>query len=257
MDNHDQGCRLCGNEITGKYCAHCGSPETLRRINGHYIASEIASVLNLKKGFLYTVRELLIRPGKSVRKYIRQDRQSLLKPISFLIISSLIYTLLEHWLSFEDGYISFSEQELADSALGAIMVWIPSNYGFANILMAVFIAFWLKLFFRKYEYNIYEIMILLCYVMGILMIVFAVLGSVEAVINVKIMGKASIVVVGYLCWSIARFFDGKKKRNYVKAVLGYFLGMVLFFFVVTAIGLTIDLEVIKTFFNSKKKLRYL
>lgn len=237
---HPETCKVCEHPLTGKYCTHCGRPAELRRINGQYITAEIATVLNLKKGFLYTAKELLLRPGKSMRGFIHTDRQSLLRPVSFLIISSLIYTLLQHWLRFEDGYVNYSEQDFGDSTIGLIMIWISNNYGFANILMAVFIAFWYWLFYRKYKYNMYEILIVLCYVIGMLMLMFAILGIVDVLTQTRVLDTGSIIVIAYLCWAVARFFDGKKKRNYVKAVIGYLLGMISFFIVVLIGGGLVD-----------------
>ncbi|MEM6298978.1 MAG: DUF3667 domain-containing protein, partial [Bacteroidota bacterium] len=58
----------------------------LKRIDKAYILSEISSVLNLEKGIFYTIKELLIRPGKSIRTFIHEDRTRLVKPIVFIIV---------------------------------------------------------------------------------------------------------------------------------------------------------------------------
>ena len=60
-------CKNCNTEINKNYCPNCGQPTKLKRIDGHYILSEIGSVLNFDKGILFTIRELLLRPGQSVR----------------------------------------------------------------------------------------------------------------------------------------------------------------------------------------------
>ena len=39
----------------------------LERIDEKYIWNEISSVLNLEKGIFYTIKELFVRPGKTVR----------------------------------------------------------------------------------------------------------------------------------------------------------------------------------------------
>ena len=45
--------------------------------------------------------------------------------------------------------MNFSEAGWGDSSIGAILAWVSANYGFVNILMAGFIALWIKLFFRE------------------------------------------------------------------------------------------------------------
>ena len=69
--------------------------EPLKRIDGRYVWDEISSVLNFEKGFLYTTKELFLRPGKTVREFIQKDRNRLVKPIIFIIICSFIYSIIQ------------------------------------------------------------------------------------------------------------------------------------------------------------------
>lgn len=57
--------------------------------------------------------------------------------------------------------------------------WGKNNYGYASIIMAVFIAFWIKVFFRKYQHNFFEILILLSFLMGVGMLLFSLFGLFE------------------------------------------------------------------------------
>ena len=145
-------CKNCETEVIQNYCPNCGTPVVLKRINGQYILKEISSVLNFDRGILYTIRELLLRPGKNIQTFVLEDRNRLVKPIIFIIITSLIYTLAQQFLHFEDGYVNAGGFE--ESATTNIFGWIQKNYGYANIIMAIFIAGWIKVFFRKYEYNL-------------------------------------------------------------------------------------------------------
>ena len=82
-----QVCELCETEVFGAFCSQCGRETNLKRIDGKYILSEIGSVFNFEKGILYTIRELLLRPGKNIQDFISKDRKRLVKPIVFIIIS--------------------------------------------------------------------------------------------------------------------------------------------------------------------------
>jgi len=234
-------CYQCNAELFGQFCANCGQPQSLNRINRTFILSEIGSVLNFQKGILFTIKELLLRPGINIKKFIHEDRKRLVKPISFIILSSLIYIILQHILSFEDAYMSYSELDWEQSTIGVIMNWISNNYGFANILMANFIALWVKLFFRKYDYNFFEILILLYFIMGIQMLLFSFFGILDSISGWNVSDKGSLIGVLYVCWAIGQFFDKGKKLNYLKALLSYFLGMLSFLIVVVACGMLIDL----------------
>ncbi len=93
----------------------------------------------------------------------------------------------------------------------AIFKWIQSNYGYANIIMGIFIAFWVKLLFRKYQYNFYEILILLCFVMGIGMLVGSIFGIIEGLTEFKVLQYGGFIAFAYISWAIWSVFD--KKEN--------------------------------------------
>lgn len=231
-------CSNCSEVLVGAYCCNCGHPKQLRRINSSYILSEISNVLNLDKGILYTIRELLVRPGDNIKHFIKEDRNRLVKPIIFIIITSLVYTLAQQWLHFEDGYVGFSNDE--KNATKQIFDWISSNYGYSNILMALFIGLWIKLFFRKYDYNFFEILILLCYTMGMGMLIFTLFGAIQSAVDINIFDKASILGILYISWAIGQFFDKKIKMSYLKSFISYILGMFTFSIFAFALGSLID-----------------
>ena len=232
-------CKHCKAEVTQKYCGNCGTAIELKRINGQYILKEISSVLNFDKGILYTIRELLLRPGKNIQTFIHQDRGRLVKPIIFIIITSLIYTLAQQFFQFEDGYVNAGGFE--ESASTRIFGWIQSNYGYANILMAIFIAAWIKVFFRNYVYNFFEILILLCFVMGIGMLIYTVFGIIESTTKMKVLHIGGLIGLIYTSWAIGQFFGRNKKTNYLKGFLSYLLGMLSFFLGAIFLGMGIDL----------------
>ncbi len=232
-------CKRCGAVLSDDFCSKCGNPKTLKRINGSYILSEIVSVLNFDKGFFYTIKELLVRPGENIQKFIHSDRNRLVKPIIFVIVCSLMYSLAQQLLKFEDGYANAGG--FGDSAVSSIYGWIQKNYGYANILMAVFIAFWIKLFFKKYSYNIFEILILLCFVMGIGMLIYTTFGIIESFTKLKLLLVGGIIGIIYTSWAIGQFFDKNKKVNYLKGLVAYLLGMMTFYFLAVILGLGIDL----------------
>ncbi|MFA8436606.1 MAG: hypothetical protein ACEPOZ_19020 [Marinifilaceae bacterium] len=139
----------------------------------------------------------------------------------------------------EDGYVSFDYPE--NSARSLLLTWVQKNYGYANILMGVFISIWVKIFFRKYGYNFFEILILLCFVMGIFMLLLSVFGLLEGVTKINMMQKAGLIGIVYCSWAIGQFFDRTKITNYLKASLAYFLGMLTFTFLVSGLGYLIDM----------------
>lgn len=232
-------CRQCNNELNGNFCSNCGKPARVKRINGQYLLHEIGSVLNFQKGILFTIKELLTRPGQNIREFIAEDRNRLVKPIMFIIVCSLIYTITIQFFHFEDGYMNISIDEKSKKAF--FFSWIQNNYGYANILIALFISVWIKVFFKKYGYNLFEILILLCFVMGIQMLLFSIFGILTGLIKQNLMQTAGLIGIVYCSWAIGQFFDKTRKVNYLKAFLSYILGMLTFSLSVWSLGVLIDL----------------
>lgn len=238
MDNL-VNCKNCSTTVNGNFCAQCGQQLQLKRVDWHYVLHEIQHVLHFEKGILYTVKELLVRPGQSVREFIADNRNRLVKPIIFIIITSLIYTIIDHSFHIEDGYINFSSVKKTNVA--RIYTWLQNHYGYANIIMSVFIAFWLKLFFKKHGYNFFEILILLCFLLGMGMLIFSVFSIFEGITKIKVLAFSGMAGVLYCCWGIGQFFNPKKASSYLKALVAYILGMICFTVIAVLIGILADL----------------
>lgn len=232
-------CKNCNSEVNQNYCPNCGQAATLKRIDGHYIIHEIEHVLHFEKGILYTIRELLTKPGENVRYFLSENRSRLMKPIIFIIVTSLIYSLINHFFQIEKGLVQYDES--SNSATAIIFKWVQEHYGYSNIIMGIFIAFWTKILFRKYGYNFYEILILLCFVMGIGMLIFAFFALLQGITKINMMQIAGYVGIAYCSWAIGQFFDKKKLFNYLKAFASYMLGMLTAVLFALALGTLIDL----------------
>ncbi|MBD1429705.1 DUF3667 domain-containing protein [Sphingobacterium litopenaei] len=71
-------CLNCHKEIHGKYCSHCGqSADTHRLSLSHFIAHDVVhGVFHLDKGLLFTIKQVLTRPGYAAMDYIAGKRKS-------------------------------------------------------------------------------------------------------------------------------------------------------------------------------------
>jgi hypothetical protein len=236
-------CKNCKTEVTQNFCPKCGHPSILKRIDGQYIIQEISSVLSFEKGYLFTVRELAINPGKSIIEFLKEDRNRLVKPIVFLIVSSLIYTILNNLFHFEDSYISYPDNK--EFVTLPIFKWVQENYGYANIIMAFFIGLWLNIFFKKHRFNFFEILIVLCFVMGMGMLIYSVFGIVQGLMHIKSMKVGMIVAFIYTTFAVGQFFDRRKLISYVKTFIAYLLGMITFSLAVAVIEVIIVLIIKK------------
>ncbi|MGF7026550.1 MULTISPECIES: hypothetical protein [Sphingobacterium] len=154
-----------------------------------------------------------------------------------------MHTIVSHIFHVEDKYVSYYESQ--HSTTGSIYLLIQSHYRYVNIMIGLFIAFWAKLFFKKYGFNLFEIVILLCFILGMTMLIYTVFAIIEGVTHTSVMVQASIVAMLYSVWAIGQFFDPYKIPSYLKALAIYILGYVSFTVAIFIIGLSIDLILMK------------
>jgi hypothetical protein len=216
-------CRNCDEPISGNYCSGCGRPVALRRVDRQYVIHEIGEVLGANRGFFYTIKKLITAPGESVRHFLAEDRYRFVKPITFVLVTSLIYVFVYYLfdINIKDYYSNTSESPAA----GRIINWIMGNPGYSNILSGLFIAFWVRVFFRKSGYNLFEIFILLCFVFGVSLLFSSFAATLQGLTSWKLTGLATFIGVIYGIWGIGQFFD-KKKARYIKAFLSFALGKI-------------------------------
>ena len=159
-------CRNCTNNFDTKYCPNCGTPASIKRIDKKYVMHEIRhGILHLESGFLFTTKQLLINPGHSIRKFINGDRIKHYKPIAYLIICSIVYSFLSHYL---DTITTFHKQ---NGYVTDLLIWITDHYNYSNIIETVFIALTLQWFFKKDNYNYFENFVLISYLTGFVMLI--------------------------------------------------------------------------------------
>jgi len=228
------------NSKTGdKYCLKCGQSVKLERIDRPYILKQFQHLINVEKGFLYTAVELLIRPGKSIQEFIFENRGKHMKPVVFLVFTSIVFALTTYFLNIYYYYFNVSKITLLQDkvSLGAFGEWLNNNIGYTNLIIGCFIAFWIKVFFRKSKYNIYEIMVMLCFVLGEATLIQSLgLAIGKLTDNVLISGISFIMFFFYPIWAIGQFFGKKKLMNYLKSLIILILGGMSYLFVFILIG---------------------
>lgn len=231
-------CKNCNTELSLNYCPKCGQPSKLKRIDGYYIQHEIEHLFHFERGFLYTVRELVLRPGKSIREYLHDNRSRLVKPVVFIIVTSLIFTLMASILHVETTFIQYRGDQTTSASL--IFNWIQGHYGYTNIILGVFVAFWVKIFFWKYGFNFFEILIQWCFVMGIGMLICTLQVILQAITKINYGQHIGKIVMIYSVWAIGQTFDKSKLVSYIKALFAFMLGSSTFILSLILLGYILD-----------------
>ena len=119
--------------------------------------------------------------------------------------------------------------------------WTEEYIGYANLLMGIFTAPWLKLLFWKYDYNIFEIVILQCFLLGTGMLMITITGVIESIIGLCFYYFSIGIYSIYTTWAIVRFYKRSKFINYFKALFAYAFGVISSSIFLMILGHMIDL----------------
>jgi len=89
-------CKNCKHTFEGNYCCNCGEKAVHERFTLKSIVYDqlVLPFVENKKSLPKTIKELSIRPGSSIRKYIEGNRASLYASDKFLLLIGTITTIL-------------------------------------------------------------------------------------------------------------------------------------------------------------------
>ncbi|MDO7876162.1 DUF3667 domain-containing protein [Hymenobacter sp. ASUV-10] len=88
-------CLNCEAALTGPFCAQCGQATSTRRFTWGYLLHEVLhSVWHVDKGVVYTIWEMLRRPGHTMRRYLAGQRVQLFKPLALVLLVAGIASFL-------------------------------------------------------------------------------------------------------------------------------------------------------------------
>lgn len=123
-DDSASTCRNCGASRVGAYCHACGQ----RFLNGPITFRDVAEqavriFMDLDRGFLYTLRMMLLRPDQVVRRYLDGERRRFMSPIAYFLLAVtasivVIGVVQEEFITAVATRVSDTELKLASGMLG-------------------------------------------------------------------------------------------------------------------------------------------
>ncbi len=167
-------CKNCGSEVEGNYCSSCGQKSSIGRIDLSSFISDISeTILQVDKGFFFTLKQLFLRPGKSIQDYLEGKRKNYFKPLGYLMILSTIYFFVSQSTQ-QSTLISASMKGVIEGASGnsfdtetpTVLSWFYRNYAYTILLLLPVFSFASFLAFRKYKKNYLEHMVINSFITG-------------------------------------------------------------------------------------------
>jgi len=227
-------CKNCENNFSGNFCNYCGQKSTIERINFKFLINEIPnSIFQLNRGFLFTIKELFIRPGHTIREFLSGKRIRHYKPIAFLLITSTIYVVTAYLMdrnTFYDDMIAGYIDGVNDSNHNhdiKFLDWLSKYQAYIPLLILPIFSTSTYIAFSKSKYNYFEHLVINFYITGQQMVIYWILGFIFFKENILLITPLIIGLI-YNFWSFSQLFDNKRTNKKIGLmILSYLIFIIL------------------------------
>ncbi|MBC8384986.1 MAG: DUF3667 domain-containing protein [Candidatus Cloacimonetes bacterium] len=204
-------CKNCQTEFSGNFCNNCGQPANIKRITFKYVISRGLDAFDFQNGLLFTIKELSIRPGKAVYKYITDKRFVYYNPLKYFLLLGAIFFFLNLKFSIFD-FQSYIPQDFTEKQALFYEQFQSFFFRYFNLIILTVVPFFSLfsfLFFRKKNFNFSENMILNIFLFGhhsfiaIILVPFLLIYKLDTGILIQLY---SIIGLLYHSWAYIQFF---------------------------------------------------
>jgi hypothetical protein len=157
-------CKNCNHSFNKnyRYCPYCGQAATIKRLDVHQLIHDIVhAFIHGDKGVFLLFKELSYKPGSVARLYVEGKRKKYFNPFSFLVL--MVAIALFFILKFESFTLSNTNGNTDNTEL---LHFAFKYYNVFIFIMCPVNAFLIWLFFRKYNMNFIENLVLAAYMSG-------------------------------------------------------------------------------------------
>ncbi|WP_422105094.1 DUF3667 domain-containing protein [Winogradskyella sp.] len=250
-------CKNCGHTFEGKFCNACGQNTSVDRLTLKSFIVELSeSIFQVDRGFFFTIKGLLTRPGHSIRAYLSGQRKYYFKPIAFVLLLATFYFIITKIIGsntlLADGIVGFRRgiESTTNPSQNTVVfelltTWLIDNFAYTTLLLMPLISIATFIAFLGKGQNYLEHIVINSYLMGLQTIFYVLFTIVDYVINQNdfTVLLAFILSVSYRFWTFFQFYHTDKKRyTALRLVLVYAL---LYFLI--AIGLGFLFLIVKIF----------
>ena len=119
-------CHNCGHDFVGNFCPYCSQKSGLGPITWRSVGKSVAEVWGMhNRSLLYSLAQLLLRPGYFISDYINGRRQVSFPPVKMLAIIAVLGVIVDFLTGAIHGMISVDA--------GERMSYITSVFSWLNV----------------------------------------------------------------------------------------------------------------------------
>lgn len=224
-------CKTCKKNGKGNFCNHCGQDYLTKRITISSVVHEIFHFFShLDKGFLYTLKNLIIAPGKPQLEYINGDRTKHQKPFSMFFLCATAAALIYYWTN-STLFKYYKVGEANDAQ------FFHQYMVILTIAMIPIYSLIVYCFFIKSKFNYAEVFILLLYNLSVVLLFSTLIQSLKFIFPEMHTEFVELPMIVLYNWLTNRFFFQTEKKwvIFLKTILSSALCFLLAVLVQTKI----------------------
>jgi hypothetical protein len=227
-------CRNCHQQISGHYCSNCGQSANTPDIGPKVVITLLRKAfISFNSGYFYTIKNLLIRPGETLRGYVEGKRINHTNPFSFVLLTAGFYAFLfSHF-----NIVTFTVNAgTVDAHL--LNSWYSSHIASIQLFLIPVFAGASRFVFRKQRYTIYELGIINTFLAGqrlvLNILTFPLLYLFNGTDHLNIItGSTAIIGMAFFIWTYIHLYSEDDRFKVILqslltyAILIIFLSLIL------------------------------
>jgi hypothetical protein len=224
-------CKNCGNAFEGNYCNICGQNAKVKRIKiNNLVSIFLHGFFHLDKGFFYTIIELFLKPGQTLRDYLEGKRVKYFNPFTFAILVSL----LAGFIYAHSGMVEHSKDNILAST--EAVEFNSKHFNYRLLLTIPAYSFLCWILFRSSKYNFAEHFIINTYILSQSTLVFSLWITILSFTQLDKDSFGIFIISAIIATNVYQlitlvnvFHKEQKLLGWVKAFLIVLLGSILSF----------------------------
>ena len=262
-------CKNCGSAQIENYCSNCGQKIYTKRFTLKNFFFVFLDAFNIEKGFIYTLKMLIFKPGVLINDYLKGKTKSYFNPLKYVILIAGIYAILVVSTNiFDTGLESTSEvmyknskiinqAQNSEETIEFQKKWIEFFKQYINIiplLLIPFVSIVTMWFYRSKKLFYGEFLIVNCYLIAQSFAISCIIAIPLALFTPTLFNYFPLILlmitIIYFSYALYKVFLGSPIVAITKAILIYVIGtlffyifflflLIIFMIVISLFGLTI------------------
>lgn len=219
-------CKNCNTELISNFCHKCGQRSSVHKVTFKETFTDLANaIFSVNAPLIITAKLLIVNPGELFRNYLDGRRKNYYKPVSFFIVTTLIYVIVRSLINYDP--MTTAGVNVKGEILEKAGRYMVKNINNIMFLFVFTLGVFLKLFFYR-KNSLAEFVAISFYAVG----VYTMFGLVSMFfLKYADPSYKSIPIIAFMFYVIFAFSSYFKSRSFFtifKTAIVYFLSFSLY-----------------------------